>query len=94
VRLASALGAVSERLGMGSARVVGTVFTRWEELVGPAMAAHVRPMRIDGATLICSADHQAWATQAKHLSAQILERLRAETPDAQGLDRLEVRVRR
>jgi predicted nucleic acid-binding Zn ribbon protein len=94
VRLDVALGAVSEGLGMGSARVVGTVFTRWEELVGAAMAAHVRPLRIDGTTLVCSADHQAWATQARHLGAQILERLRAETEDAHHLERLEVRVRR
>jgi predicted nucleic acid-binding Zn ribbon protein len=79
---------------MGSARVVGALFTRWEELVGPAMASHVRPLRIDGTTLICSADHQAWATQAKHLSAQILERLSAELDDAPCVERLDVRVRR
>ena len=94
VRLDAALGALSEGLGMGSARVVGTVFTRWPQLVGPAMAAHVRPLRIDGSTLVCSADHPAWATQVRHLGAQILDRLREETGDAHGVDRLEVRVRR
>jgi len=94
MRLDAALGALSEGLGMGSAHVVGTVFTRWEQLVGAAMAAHVRPLRIDGTTLVCSADHQAWATQVRHLSAQILERLRQETGDAHGVERLEVRVRR
>jgi len=88
-----ALGALSDRLGMGSADVVGTVFARWEELVGAAVAAHVQPLRIDGDTLVVSADHPAWAVQIRHHSAQVLDRLREVTGVSAAPHHLEVRVR-
>jgi predicted nucleic acid-binding Zn ribbon protein len=91
--MAEALSVLSDRLGMGSADVVGTVFARWEELVGPAVAAHVRPVRIDGDTLVVSADHPAWAVQIRHLSAQVLDRLGEVTDSARRPHHLEVRVR-
>jgi len=93
MRMDEALGALSDRLGMGSADVVGTVFARWEELVGPAVAAHVRPVRIDGDTLVVAADHPGWAVQIRHLSGQVLDRLREATHSVRSPRRLEVRVR-
>ena len=93
MRMAEALGVLSDRLGMGRADVVGTVFARWEELVGPAVAAHVRPVRIDGDTLVVSADHPAWAVQIRHLSGSVLDRLREVTGAAAVPEHLEVRVR-
>jgi len=93
MRMDEALGALTGRLGMASAAVTGTVFARWEELVGPAVAQHVRPLKIDGATLVVSADHPAWAVQIRHLSAQVLERLREATGAADAPEHLEVRVR-
>jgi predicted nucleic acid-binding Zn ribbon protein len=93
VRLSDALGAVASHLGAGRPEVVQLVFGRWEDIVGPAVAAHVRPMRVDGVTLVVSADHPAWATQMRHLAPEILARLAAACGDAEAPERLQVRVR-
>lgn len=93
VRLSESLGAVSERMGVGRSDVVGVVFGRWEELVGPAMAAHVRPLRLHGSALVVVADHPAWATQVRHLAPDVLARLAEACAPAAGPETLEVRVR-
>jgi predicted nucleic acid-binding Zn ribbon protein len=94
VPLAESLGALSDRLGVGQVDVVTVVFSRWEELVGPAVASHVQPQRIDGATLVVIADHPAWATQLRHLAPEILARVAEVCAPAPGPERLEIRVRR
>lgn len=94
VRIGDALGEVASHLGAGRADVVGAVFGRWDEIVGPAVAAHVRPVRVDGVTLVVSADHPAWATQLRHLAPDILARLRDVCGAHNALERLDVRVRR
>jgi predicted nucleic acid-binding Zn ribbon protein len=72
--------------------VMEAVFTRWEEVVGEELAAHLRPRRVDGTVLVVAADHAAWATRARLESARILQAVRAlgDTP----LQRLEVVVER
>ena len=94
VRVGDALGEVASRMGAGRAEVVGAVFGRWDEIVGPAVAAHVRPVRVDGVTLVVSADHPAWATQLRHLAPDILARLAEVCGAGTALERLDVRVRR
>lgn len=71
---------------------IGGVFGRWDEAVGPAVAAHVRPVRLDEGVLIVEADEPAWATQVKFLSGTITTRL-AEVAGVQ-IERVEVRVAR
>lgn len=93
VPLAEALGVVAERLGVGAADAVGVVFVRWSEVVGPALADHVRPVRLDGGVLTVTADHQAWAAEVRRLTPRLLERL-AECCGVGGAPtRIEVRVR-
>lgn len=72
--------------------VLEAVFTRWDELVGAELGAHVRPQRVDGRVLVVTVEHPAWATRARMESGQILARLRelGET----SIDRLEVVVER
>ena len=74
-----------------SAAALGTVFSRWAELVGPAVARHARPLRLEGGTLVVAVDEPPWATQLRVLSPGILSRLTAET--GEPLDLLEVVVR-
>lgn len=93
MRLSESLGELSERMGAGRAEVVGVVFGRWEEVVGPAVAAHVRPQRLQEDTLVVVADHPAWATQMRHLAPDILDRLDQACGVSHGPRRLEVRVR-
>ena len=69
---------------------IGGVFGRWDDAVGPAVAAHVRPVRLDQGVLTVEADEPAWATQVKFLAGTITARL-AEVANVQ-IERIEVRV--
>jgi len=71
---------------------IGGVFGRWDDAVGPNVAAHVRPVRLDQGVLTVEADESAWATQVKFLSGTIIARL-AEVAMVE-IDRIEVRVGR
>ncbi len=80
------------RLSEAGPAQLSAVFSRWEEVAGPVLGRHVRPVRISGGVLVVAADHPAWATEVRALSASVLERvgeIAGEVPD-----RLEVTVRR
>jgi predicted nucleic acid-binding Zn ribbon protein len=87
---ASAASAVSEPR-RASAAALGTVFSRWDELVGPVVARHVRPLRLEGGTLLVAVDQPPWATQVRVLAPGILARLAEQTGEPLG--QLEVVVR-
>jgi len=91
--LDGSLDALSKRFGLQGAAGLGRLFAGWEEIVGAAMAEHVRPVRIDATSLVVTVDHPAWATQVRRLADTLLDR--AST--LAGVDRpqrLEVRVQR
>jgi len=94
VPLSESLAALSDRLGTGSARTVTAVFGNWEAIVGPAIAAHVRPQKLEGRTLFVAADHPAWVTQVRHLAPIMLERLGEACAEGEAPERIEVRVER
>lgn len=76
----------------GTDRVqLGGLFSRWEDAVGEQIAAHVKPIKLDNATLLVEADEAAWATQVKFLSDTIISRLH-EVARVE-VDRIEVRVK-
>ena len=56
----------SLRGGAGRAEV-GGVFGRWEDAVGAASPANVRPVRLEQGTLLVEVDDPAWATQVRFL---------------------------
>src|SRR3954466_13227705 len=56
---------------------VGTVFGRWDSLVGPDIAAHCRPESLSEGELLVVAESTAWATQLRLLAPTILGKLRA-----------------
>jgi predicted nucleic acid-binding Zn ribbon protein len=81
------------RLGApASVSTMDVVFARWEEVAGTDLADHVRPVRVDGATLVVAAEHPAWATRARMDSGRILQRIRG-LGEAQ-IERVEVVVQR
>jgi predicted nucleic acid-binding Zn ribbon protein len=91
--LDGSLEALSKRFGLAGAHGLGRLFAGWTEIVGPAMAEHVQPVRIDASALVVTVDHPAWATQVRRLGDTLLDRAAAHA----GVDRperLEVRVRR
>jgi predicted nucleic acid-binding Zn ribbon protein len=54
------------------------VFGRWEQIVGPEVAAHTRPDRFGDGELLVIADSTAWATQVRLLAATLVRRLNEE----------------
>src|SRR5262249_57694434 len=79
------LGAAIEGLlddqGWRTAAAVGSVFGRWERIVGDALAAHTRPGGFTDRELLVIADSTAWATQVRLLRAQLIRRLNSELGD-------------
>jgi len=86
------LDAAVRHIAPNGAGEFGAIFGRWDEIVGPALAAHVRPIRVTEDTLVVSADHPAWATQVRSLSAVLLSQIGERTGRTPA--RLEVVVRR
>lgn len=91
--LEGSLDTLSARLGMEGARTLGRLFSGWTEIVGPAMAEHVQPVRIDPHALVVTVDHPAWATQVRLLGDTLLDTV-SERVGVDRPARLEVRVRR
>ena len=71
---------------------IGGVFGRWDEAVGPNIASHVRPVRLDQSVLTVEANDPAWATEVKFLAATITKRL-ADVAKV-DIERIDVRVAR
>jgi predicted nucleic acid-binding Zn ribbon protein len=80
------------RTAAPSVAVWGTVFSRWEEVVGPGVAGHTRPLRLESGVLVVAVDQPAWATQVRSLGPEILGKLQGLT--GEQLERLDVVVRR
>lgn len=76
------LGAVVNRMvaerGWNSPVAVGSVMSRWAELVGPEISAHCIPESFEGTDLRVRCDSTAWATQLRLLSSSLLDRFRRE----------------
>jgi predicted nucleic acid-binding Zn ribbon protein len=75
----------------GGSGALGAVFSRWEEIVGTAVAAHARPLRMTGGTLVVAVDHPAWATQVRALGETLRERVGAVTGATPEVVRVVVR---
>jgi predicted nucleic acid-binding Zn ribbon protein len=91
-RVKESLDAVASRLGNPDADTLSAVFVQWEEIAGESVASHVQPVRLKDGVLVVAADHPAWATQIRALSATVLQRIGDITGCAPT--RLEVTVRR
>jgi predicted nucleic acid-binding Zn ribbon protein len=91
--LDGSLEAVAKRMGLEGAQGLGRLFSGWSDIVGEAMAEHVRPVRMDRTSLVVTVDHPAWATQVRRLGDTLLDRAASYT-GADRPERLDVRVQR
>ena len=73
--MSEALDRVLAGLGAPTASGVSTVFDRWDEVVGEAMAARTRPLRLEGGCLVLGVDEPATATHVRYLEPELLARL-------------------
>jgi predicted nucleic acid-binding Zn ribbon protein len=76
--LSTALDGLLADQGWRLAAKVGSVFGRWDQIVGPDVAAHTRPDHLDGSELLVIADSAVWATQVRLLAATLVRRLNEE----------------
>lgn len=90
VSIAASLDGVIKSLRGPSRSAVGGLFGRWAEAVGPQVAEHVRPVKLDGDVLTVEVDDPAWATQLKFLTPTIRARL-AEVAGVR-VERIQVKV--
>jgi predicted nucleic acid-binding Zn ribbon protein len=74
VPLSDALAAVGRDLGVPEPDVVARVVALWEELVGPAVAAHARVVSVHAGVCTVTVDAPAWATQLRYLEQGLVER--------------------
>jgi predicted nucleic acid-binding Zn ribbon protein len=79
------LDAAVERLvgehGWGPEIAVHGVVARWEQVVGPDVAAHVRVERYADGAVTLRTDSTAWATQMRLLAPSLIRRFNEETED-------------
>jgi predicted nucleic acid-binding Zn ribbon protein len=73
-----AIGGLLDDRGWRTSAAVGSVFGRWDQIVGEALAAHTRPGGFTDGELLVIADSTAWATQVRLLAATLVRRLNAE----------------
>jgi len=92
-RVGESMPRLLKRLGVpASPATMEVVFARWDEVVEGDLDGHVRPLRVDGHTLVVAVDHPAWATRARMQSAHNLARIHDLGDTA--IERLEVLVER
>ena len=91
-QLADVLGKVLRRMKVSDQDSAMGLFSQWKEIVGPAIAEHVTPKKLEKRVLIVEVDDPAWATQMKFLETQLLTTLRTHVGDE--VDSLDVRLRR
>jgi predicted nucleic acid-binding Zn ribbon protein len=70
-RIKDLLGDAGRRLGLPSAVETGLVWSRWNEIVGSAVAAHAEPSSLKAGVLRVRADSPTWATEIAYLGDEI-----------------------
>jgi len=75
-----------------AARTVKTVFTEWQALAGPQLAAHAQPIALRDGELLVEVDDPAWASQLRWLEPELRTRLEA-LPGGPKIDRIRFRLR-
>jgi len=75
--LGEALAALSEELGLPAGGAFTTLVTRWAEIVGAELAAHVTPEALRDGRLTVGAAGPIWASQFRYLETAVIERAEA-----------------
>lgn len=76
-KLGDVLSRLMKARGWQRPTAEATVFGEWEKCVGPDIAAHSRPVKLENGELTVEAESTAWATQLRLLARTILTRIAA-----------------
>ena len=74
-RLGEALSEVAADLRLDDPGDVAAVMAAWPAAVGEAVAAHVKPRRLQDGVLLVEVDAPVWATQLRYLEEDVIVRL-------------------
>jgi len=86
------LNRVTAVLGIPTAAVLETVFSRWADLVGPTIALHTHPASLRNGVLVVTVEEPAWGSELRYRAQELVVRLEDQLgPGAPT--RIEVRVR-
>lgn len=85
-RVGSSLAEVASIIGAEGAIALAEVNAWWCEAVGPQVAAHCWPVRLEAGVLTVAVDNPAWAAQLRILSGTLLGRLEPLRPSVTKLD--------
>ncbi|WP_083459516.1 DUF721 domain-containing protein [Jiangella muralis] len=89
-----AVGSAVDRLigehGWAEDIAVHGAVARWDQIVGPEVAAHVQPEHYEDGVLTVRADSTAWATQVRLFAAELVRRFNADIGDG-SVTRVDVR---
>jgi predicted nucleic acid-binding Zn ribbon protein len=86
------LSVIARSLGMADPATIVGVIARWEQVVGPVLAAQVQPVQIRDKSLWLEVSDPSWSTQVRYLEPEILAAIAEEVgPDL--VVRLSVRVK-
>jgi predicted nucleic acid-binding Zn ribbon protein len=72
------LGRLVKTRGWQRPAAEARVFGSWDKVVGAEVAAHCRPVRLEGGELTVEAESTAWATQLRLLSGKLVAQIARE----------------
>ena len=75
LRLGDILASALRTLPAAAALADFALWTRWEEIVGEALARHARPVRIRRGVLLVHVDDSVWMQELQFLKHDIRDRL-------------------
>lgn len=91
--IAEGLRALADRRGWQSHLIAGDLHASWDQVVGPQLAAHTAPLRLQGGVLVLAAESPLWAAEVRQLGTAITARVN-ERLGAGTVTRITVSVRR
>jgi predicted nucleic acid-binding Zn ribbon protein len=75
LQLGAALQKFVKTAGAGADITKATLFARWGELVGPALAEHCAPSALTDGELLLRCESTAWASQVRLMAPQLVKKL-------------------
>lgn len=66
---------LAARRGWEAHLVAGDLHAQWESIVGPQLAAHTAPLRLQGGVLVLAASTPLWAAEVRQLGRVIVSRV-------------------
>ena len=80
--VATALSRILSGIDLAPAALSAEIARRWEEIVGPEVAAHCRPVGLKGEVLHAEVESSVWCQELQLRSPEILAALRGVIGDS------------